>query len=94
MNGYKLIIENSSIELSNVPVFTNNRKHVGIHAIAFQWHLTSDVTNLSSDLGEYEQHVWYLRFVSAFLGSLVVPIVYEVGICVMLLLYFQVFKLQ
>ena len=31
-----------------------------------------------SDLGEYEQLVWNLRFVSAFLGSLVVPIVYQV----------------
>ncbi|XP_020630196.1 protein O-mannosyl-transferase 1-like [Orbicella faveolata] len=34
--------------------------------------------DIGQDLGEYEQHVWYLRFVSAFLGSLVVPIVYEV----------------
>ena len=34
----------------------------------------------SSDLGEFEYVVWWLRFVSAFLGSLVVPVVYEVGL--------------
>ena len=32
-----------------------------------------------TELGDYEFHVWYLRFVSALLGSLVVPMVYEVG---------------
>lgn len=32
-----------------------------------------------TELGDYEYHVWYLRFVSALLGSLVVPMVYEVG---------------
>ena len=81
--GYKLL---KTLEL-DYPMFQFLiiEKHVGIHALAFHWLLTSNVINLSSDLGEYEQHVWYLRFVSAFLGSLVVPIVYEVGIYVMLL---------
>ena len=32
-----------------------------------------------TELGDYEFNVWYLRFVSALLGSLVVPMVYEVG---------------
>ena len=35
---------------------------------------------LLTDLGEYEPLVWNLRFVSALLGSLVVPVVYEVGV--------------
>ncbi|XP_078355243.1 protein O-mannosyl-transferase 1-like, partial [Oculina patagonica] len=34
--------------------------------------------DIGQDLGEYEPLVWYLRFVSALLGSLVVPIVYEI----------------
>ncbi|KAK2565791.1 Protein O-mannosyl-transferase 1 [Acropora cervicornis] len=34
--------------------------------------------DIGQDLGEYEQLVWNLRFVPAFLGSLVVPIVYEI----------------
>lgn len=34
--------------------------------------------DIGQDLGEYEQLVWNLRFVSAFLGSLVVPIVYQI----------------
>lgn len=34
--------------------------------------------DIGQDLGEYEQLVWNLRFVSALLGSLVVPIVYEI----------------
>ncbi|CAH3042872.1 unnamed protein product [Porites lobata] len=34
--------------------------------------------DIGQELGDYEFHVWYLRFVSALLGSLVVPMVYEI----------------
>lgn len=34
--------------------------------------------DIGQDLGEFEYVVWWLRFVSAFLGSLVAPVVYEV----------------
>ncbi|CAH3194500.1 unnamed protein product, partial [Porites evermanni] len=34
--------------------------------------------DIGQELGDYEYHVWYLRFVSALLGSLVVPMVYEI----------------
>lgn len=54
-----------------------------ISIIIVQWSvdITTNMSSyFSSDLGEFEYVVWWLRFVSAFLGSLVAPVVYEVGL--------------
>lgn len=34
--------------------------------------------DIGQELGDYEYHVWYFRFVAALLGSLVVPVVYQI----------------